>query len=118
MLKARGRAKNAREICGLLIDNGCFLQMKETRNISQRRGSFLLDQREINSIRKASKTLDLEVVGTFHSHPFSPAEPGKADIEGANTGSLMLILDATDKDVRLWRIQNDRAYAMRFEWVA
>jgi proteasome lid subunit RPN8/RPN11 len=118
MARARDEARDIREICGLLIDNGCFLQMKVTRNRSRRRGSFVLDQREIKKIRQASKTLGLKVVGTFHSHPISPAQPGRTDIEGAAAGSLMLIFDSIGKEVRLWRIQNGRAYAMGFELVA
>lgn len=62
--------------------------------------------------------LGLEVVGTFHSHPFSSAQPGRTDIKGADAGSLMLIFDCTIRDVRLWRIQNGRAYAVGFELVS
>ena len=115
--KAVELARDHREVCGLLIDNGYFLQTRETRNISKRDGSFEFDMREINSLAKAAEKLNLEVVGTFHSHPVWFAEPGKADIKAAADDSLALIIDAMDRDVRLWRIKNGRAYARTFELI-
>ena len=76
MSKARVCAKEAREICGLLIDNGHFLQVRETRNISRRRGSFRLDMREIDALCRASEKLGLKVAGTFHSHIVGSPAPG------------------------------------------
>jgi proteasome lid subunit RPN8/RPN11 len=117
MSKAVVRAKEAREICGLLIDNGHFLQVRETRNISRRRGSFCLDMREINSLCRASEKLGLKVVGTFHSHIVWFPKPGPGDIRGAEDNSLMLILDSMNKQVGLWRIRHGRAYARQFELI-
>jgi proteasome lid subunit RPN8/RPN11 len=112
---ATPNAENAREVCGLLIDNGHFLQLRETRNISKREGSFQLDMREIRSIEKAADKLNLEVVGTFHSHIVWFAKPGEADIEGAENDSLMLLVDSMDKDIKLWRVKNKRAYPLSYE---
>lgn len=110
-------AKDAREICGVLIDNGHFLQIRETRNISKERGSSKFDRRELNSINRAAEKLELKVVGTFHSHPFWFAKPGESDIQGAVDNSLMLIIDGMDKQVGLWRIKNNRGYALTFELI-
>ncbi|MEN6577155.1 MAG: Mov34/MPN/PAD-1 family protein [Phycisphaerales bacterium] len=92
MSRAVARARGDWEICGLLIDNGCFLQMRETRNLSRRRGSCALDFREINAICRACERLDLKIVGTFHSHIRNIAKPGQTDIRGAEDGDLMLII--------------------------
>jgi len=110
-------AKDGREICGVLIDNGHFLQIRQTRNISKERGSFKFDRRELNSISRAAEKLELKVVGTFHSHPCWFAKPGESDIQGAADNSLMLIIDGMDKEVRLWRIKNNRGYALTFELI-
>jgi proteasome lid subunit RPN8/RPN11 len=115
MRKAVGSAKRYREIGGLLIDNGHFLQLREMRNVSKREGSFVLDSREINSVTRAAEKLDLAVVGTFHSHIAWYAKPGEGDINGAEDNSMMLIFDPVDREARLWRIQNNRAYALTFE---
>ena len=115
MRKAAASAKRYREICGLLIDNGYFLQLREIRNVSRREASFLLGTREVNAVTRAAGKLDMVVVGTFHSHIAWYAKPGEGDINGAEEDSLMLILDPVDKEARLWRIKNGRAYALTFE---
>jgi proteasome lid subunit RPN8/RPN11 len=117
MSKAVACAKNAREICGLLIDNGYFVHVRETRNIAKKRGSFRLDMREINSVCRASEKLGLKAVGTFHSHIVWFPKPGLADIQGAEDNSLMLIIDSMDKQVGLWRICHGRAYSHGFELI-
>jgi proteasome lid subunit RPN8/RPN11 len=115
LTKAVAEAKDAHEICGLLIDNGYFLQLMETRNISKRDGSFLMDGREVRSVNKAAEKLNLDYVGTYHSHICWFAKPGDSDIAGAEDNSLMLIIDNMDKEVKLWRIKNKRAYPLSFE---
>jgi proteasome lid subunit RPN8/RPN11 len=116
-LKATGAAnkKNAREVCGLLIDNGYFLQLRESRNVSKKEGSFLMDGREFRSLERAAEKLNLEVVGTYHSHIAWFAKPGDSDITGTWDNSLILIIDTVDKDIKLWRIKNERAYPVSFE---
>jgi len=113
--RAVADAKDAREICGLLIDNGYFLQLRETRNISKREGSFLMDMREFRSLNKAAEKLHLDIVGTYHSHIVYFAKPGESDIAAAGDNSLILIIDSMDKEVKLWRIKNKRAYPLSFE---
>jgi len=112
---AAAKAKDAWEVCGLLIDNGHFLQIKETRNLATRKGSFVMDLREIRSLKKAAKKLDLKVIGTFHSHVTWNAEPGKTDIAGTWDGYLMLIVDGMNKEAKLWHVKNNRAYPLSFE---
>ena len=117
MQNARRRAKSYWEVGGLLIDNGHFLQIRETRNISKRECSFQLDMREVNAVRKAAAKLGLKVVGTFHSHIFSSPAPGASDIRGAEEDALMLIIDSMDRQIGLWRISHGRAYTRRFELI-
>ncbi len=106
-----------REICGLLIDNGCFLHPEQTRNIARRRGSFLLDGRQIWSVQRAAQRLNLTIAGTFRSHLYWFATPAASDIRGAPDDSLMLIIDSMDRKVRLWRIHNKRAYPLNFRLI-
>jgi proteasome lid subunit RPN8/RPN11 len=115
--EAVNSAKDCRAICGLLIDNGYFLQIRRTRNVTRRRCSFLLDGRQIRSLERAARSLDLEIVGTFHSHIFSPPEPGESDIRGAVNDSLMLVIDSMEREVTLWRIRNKRAYPLTFRLI-
>ncbi|OHB66759.1 MAG: hypothetical protein A2Y77_14320 [Planctomycetes bacterium RBG_13_62_9] len=117
MSKAAESAEDAQEICGLLIDNGYFIQVRETRNISRKRGAFRLDAKEVNAISRAAEKVGLIVIGTFHSHITWFAKPGPTDIQGAQDKSLMLIVDSMDKQVGLWRISHGRAYARQFELI-
>jgi proteasome lid subunit RPN8/RPN11 len=116
--KARKAASDGyREICGLLIDNGHFLEMLETTNVSQKGGHCEFDEKQIKAVMKAVNHLQHEIVGTFHSHPISEAKPGNGDIEGAVDDSLMLIIDCTEGEARLWRIKNARARRVKFKTV-
>ncbi len=74
-----------------------------------------MDLREVRSLKKAAEKLDLKVIGTFHSHIYGGAKPGKSDIAGTWDGYLMLIINTLYKDIKLWRIKNNRAYPLSFE---
>jgi proteasome lid subunit RPN8/RPN11 len=111
------RRSSGREICGLLLDTGCFLSLVETSNASKRGGSFLLRGKEIRRVSAAAQTLRQEVVGTFHSHPISEARPGPRDISSADDGSLMFIFDCIGRNGRLWRIRRRRAREVRWDFL-
>lgn len=108
--KARRTARNdGMEIAGLLIDNGHFLEILETKNTSKKGGHFQFDEKQIKAIEKAVKVLGHEIVGSFHSHPAYIARPGEGDLKGAVDDELMLIIDCMDSEALLWRIKNGKA---------
>jgi len=109
----RGRS-SGREICGLLVRTGRVTHLLPIRNAARRRGRFVLARRQVLRALDAAPTLEAEVVGTYHSHPFSHAVPGPGDLRGAVEGQAMLIIDCCERDVRLWRIAHGRARALRF----
>jgi proteasome lid subunit RPN8/RPN11 len=112
--EARQAAKGGLEICGLLIDNGYFIEMKCLKNKSKKIGTFSFFMKEADTIEKACKQLNHEIVGTFHSHPFSMAEPGKSDIAKAFDNEIMLIIDVMNKEARLWRLSNNKKRELPF----
>ena len=97
------------EICGVLVANGRCLELIRMRNLSKRPGSFQLSLRRARKLGKAAHRIDHRLVGTFHSHPVSSAEPGASDIAGAFKGQLMLIISCWDKESKLWRIHKSKA---------
>jgi proteasome lid subunit RPN8/RPN11 len=110
MLKlARHEAKEDKEICGFLIDNGYFLQLQLAQNASEKEGSFSYSKKEVREFMKCTKMLGLEIVGTFHSHPISEAIPGPNDVKYALDDSLMLIFDCIGKEGKLWYIKDGRS---------
>lgn len=106
-----------REICGVIVDSGHCLELVRTRNKARQPGSFALSPVRVKKIRRAARKLGHRVVGAFHSHPVSEAEPGPSDIRGARRGELMLILSCWDREARLWRIGKGRAHPVRLECV-
>jgi len=106
---ARHEAKEDREICGFLIDNGYFLQLQPAQNLSTTGGSFSYCKKEVKQLEKSTGTLGIEIVGTFHSHPISEAIPGPNDVKYALDDSLMLIFDCIGNVGMLWYIKDGRS---------
>jgi hypothetical protein len=59
MKLARREAKEDKEICGFLIDNGYFLQLQLTQNASEKKGSFSYSKKEVRELMKCSNKLGL-----------------------------------------------------------
>ncbi len=115
---AKQAAKNhGAEICGLLVDNGYFLELIQVKNISKRGGSFRFCPKEVECIEKSVKQMDHAIVGTFHSHPYAIAKPGDSDIAGAFDDEIMLIIDVLDADIGLWSIKAKKAKKLRFKFI-
>ena len=77
------------------------------RNIAEKATRFLIDpQDHIDAIRRARER-GLAVLGFYHSHPHSPAEPSETDrAEAAYPDHLYLIvsLSGDRPDLRLYRL--------------
>lgn len=110
------RAKDGdREICGLLVFNGLFLDLLQTENKSRRGGSFSFYAKEYDHLERCAQALGYEVVGTFHSHPLWVAKPSEGDLNGALDNSLMLIIDCMDRNARLWHVRNRKASEIKLK---
>jgi len=113
MRKARREANaSLREICGIIVDNGVFLSLVETRNIRKRPLGFIIHGGDWNRIGRAAGALGWEFAGTFHSHVVSAPVPSRGDLAGAIEGHLMLILDASEHTFALWRIRRGKAFRL------
>jgi proteasome lid subunit RPN8/RPN11 len=99
-------ADGGKEICGLLVDNGYFIELIQTKNKRKRGGGFAFYSQEVRSIEVAAEKLGRRIIGTFHSHPLSTAIPGESDLANAVDDSLMLIIEVEDKKAGLWHIKD------------
>lgn len=109
-------AKNGgREVCGLLLDNGHFVEIVQLTNRVKEGGGFAFLKREIRLIEKFEAISYHKIVGTFHSHPYYLAKPGENDIENAVDGSVMMIIDVIGKQIGVWRILQKQAQAMDYK---
>jgi len=96
------------ECCGLLIGRGERIdEARPARNVADRpRTRFVIDPRDHVKAIRGARAGGLDVVGYYHSHPRSAAEPSETDrAEAAYPGQLFLIvgLGADPPDVRLYR---------------
>ena len=110
-------SNGGKEICGLLVDNGYFIEMIRLKNKEKKSGGFSFYVKEAEFIEKACKRMNHEIIGTFHSHPYYIAKPGKADIAAAFEIEIMLVIDVMDKNARLWLINNKKLKELQFEMI-
>ena len=108
---------NGKEVCGLIVDTGYFLELIQVKNKIKRGGSSAFYVNEVNKIENAVSLLSFKIVGTFHSHPYYFAKPGERDLAAVEDGELMLIIDCLDKEAILWKVKNKSANKVKFELI-
>lgn len=78
-----------------------------TRNIAHSPTRFLIDPNDHIDGRRAARQQGLEIVGFYHSHPHSAAEPSATDYEEAGYPDhlyLIVGLREPQPDIRLFRL--------------
>jgi proteasome lid subunit RPN8/RPN11 len=95
-----------RECCGVLVGrDGEILQAVEARNLADDPNQYFLDPQDHIDIRRRARASGLAVVGFYHSHPHSAAQPSETDrAEASYPDHLYLIVGV--RDVRLFRLTN------------
>jgi len=114
---AQGSAPN--ECCGLLLGrNDAIVETVRAANIADDpRRRFLIDPRDHIVGRRRARDRGLAVVGFYHSHPASPAEPSPADrAEAGYADHLYMIvgLAANAPEVLLFRFDGGNFRAVPF----
>jgi proteasome lid subunit RPN8/RPN11 len=91
---AHARRERPRECCGLLLGRGDEIaEAVPAENLSADPNRFLLDPERHIDVRRDARRRGLDVVGFYHSHPHSPAEPSPTDeAEAGGDGALHLIV--------------------------
>ena len=105
---AHAREAAPAECCGLLLGSpASIVEAARTRNIAEDPDSrFLIDPKDHIDGRKEARRRSLEVVGFYHSHPRSPAEPSARDREEAGYPDdlyLIVSLFAKPPEIRVFR---------------
>lgn len=71
-----------REACGLLAGSSFYAaQIFQITNISPDSAAFYLEPAELIAAFYEIESQGLEIVAFYHSHPFSPPHPSRADID-------------------------------------
>jgi proteasome lid subunit RPN8/RPN11 len=106
---AHARREAPNECCGLLVGSpGRIDESIAATNLAASASRFLLDPSEHIAINRRLRGSTREVVGTYHSHPRSPAVPSPTDVAEAYYSEfvhvIVSLMDAARADVRAYRI--------------
>ena len=108
---AHARAAAPAECCGVLLGaGGRIVDALRTRNLSRSPNRFLIDPQDHIRALRDGRGRGLAVIGFYHSHPHSPADPSDADrAEVTYPDHLHLIVGLMGEraDVRLFRWRDD-----------
>jgi proteasome lid subunit RPN8/RPN11 len=115
---AHATADAPRECCGLLVGRENRVERAApAANVDptpERR--FLIDPRRHIDLRRELRGGSLAIVGVYHSHPASPAEPSPSDVaEAAYPDFIHLLVSLVPPvpDVRAYRIADGVVTALR-----
>jgi len=94
LVVAHAREASPRECCGLLIGHAdCVVEAVRMRNVAENPSRFLLDPKGHIDGRREARQRGLDVVGFYHSHPSSNAQPSATDrAEASYPDHLYLII--------------------------
>jgi proteasome lid subunit RPN8/RPN11 len=111
------------ECCGLFLGRGEeIVEAVRARNLADEPATrFLIDPADHFAARRTARGRGLEVVGFYHSHPSSPAEPSARDrAEFTYAGHLYAIvsLRVEPAEIRLFRFDAGNFHRVSFVTVA
>ena len=86
------------ECCGLLAGtDGAITRSHRATNVAEQCGiRYELDPREYLKLSREIDDADLDLVGVYHSHPFTRAYPSATDVGQAWEGLVYVIVSLTD----------------------
>jgi proteasome lid subunit RPN8/RPN11 len=109
---AHARAEAPNECCGLLTGRGNRVASAiPTRNALASPTRFLVDPRDHFAALRRARSRAEAVIGAYHSHVASAAEPSKTDLEEATDSSLVHVivsLAGAEPAVRAFRLVGGR----------
>lgn len=110
---AHARREAPLEGCGFLVGTPPRIDRSvPMTNIAFSQVRYLVDPREHIALVKQLRGSGLEIVGVYHSHPRSSAEPSPTDVAEAYDSELIYMIvslaDPSATDVRAYRIRGGR----------
>ncbi len=104
------------ECCGLLIGTGDEVsESRSARNAKASAVVYLIDPSDHFEAIRHARAQGLAVVGAYHSHPRSPAQPSETDLREANDPDFVHVivsLARAEPRVAAFRIGAGRAIAL------
>lgn len=86
------------ECCGVLAGTGgAVTESHRAMNAAEHFGiRYEIDAREFMQLNRAIDDADLDLIGVYHSHPFTRAYPSATDVGQAWEGLVYVIVSLTD----------------------
>ncbi|HZO27759.1 MAG TPA: M67 family metallopeptidase [Chloroflexota bacterium] len=86
------------ECCGVLAGSGgAITQSRRAKNAAELFGiRYEIDSREFMRLNREIDDADLDLIGIYHSHPFTRAYPSATDVGQAWEGLVYVIVSLTD----------------------
>jgi len=109
-LVAHAREDAPNECCGYLwASDGAVQGVERAVNKRSSPYGYELDAESLLAVWKLDEEVGFQV-GTYHSHPKSPAEPSQTDINLAEYPDWLYVIVSLEGDptVRAWRIADGR----------
>ena len=102
------------ECCGALIGlaTGAEIEIRTlipVANAALDHASFLIDAATVLRLERQAACAGMQVVGFYHSHPTTAAQPSPTDLELAVPGYVYVIIDVARGSIRCWRLHDDRS---------
>ena len=98
------------EACGYLAGSGGIISKSyELTNIDHSPEHFSFDPSEQFQTLKEVRSINLQIIANYHSHPSTPARPSEEDIRLAydpNISYVIVSLALPEADVKSFRIVN------------
>ncbi len=122
-LLAHARDESPRECCGLLIGRDELVAgSARARNLEQSSVRFQIDPHDHIAAMRAARSIGLEVIGFYHSHPRSRAYPSPTDVAESGYADAMHAIVGVNEDgeqeVRLFTIGASSIVELDFRVVA
>jgi len=101
------------EACALLIgniqgDDVIIRHVEEVDNADRSSTSFSVRPEDLVRVYEYAKSINLDVIGIFHSHPYSKAYPSSKDLRYMSINQVpWLILSLLDGDVKAFIYSNE-----------
>ncbi len=94
-----------REVCGAILQRqDGTLELCFANNESIRAHTYTLSSKSVRRMQRIAKGTNSTIIGSFHSHPSSVAQPGRGDLKHAGVHSLMMIHSVRTGQTKLWKV--------------
>ena len=101
------------ECCGILVgrdegDDRVVTESHRAKNVAEERRHerYLIEERKLIDVMKATRGSEVDVIGFYHSHPDYPSRPSGFDTETAAWPGSSYLIASVEKDgvasVRSW----------------